>query len=46
MTADRQKRGLEKKTQSDRQKIKFPWSKNAGAQNDPGAYNCREKTDC
>jgi hypothetical protein len=46
MTADRQKRCLKNKAQSNREKTKSSWSKNSGAQSDPGTHDRREKTDC
>src|SRR4029077_3635756 len=46
MTADRQKRRLKNKSESNREKIKSSWSKNSGAQSDRGARDCREKTHC
>jgi len=46
MTADRQKRRLKNKAESNREKIKSSWSKNSGAQSDPGMHDRREKTDC
>jgi hypothetical protein len=46
VTADGQKRRLKKKAQPNRKKIESSRPKNARAQCDSGAHDCRKETDC